>query len=224
MTMAIGHTEKDGRAVLDVVRDRHPPFSPAAAVAEFAALLREYRVTTVSGDRYAGEWPREQFRQHGITYAPANRPKSDLYRDVRALLNSGRVELLDHPRLAAQFLGLERRTARGGRDSIDHAPGAHDDLANSVAGVLVQLAGGLRFPGRGILRILPDGSRKAETVRRRKTQLCAGQGLGRLGPAPSKTTCAPYCHASSRQHCRHSSLIDLAAFPSSPVDFVELLE
>jgi len=24
---------------------------------------------------------------------------------------------------------------RGGRDSIDHAPGAHDDLANALAGV-----------------------------------------------------------------------------------------
>jgi hypothetical protein len=128
-------------AVLFLTRfvSRRPPFSPAAAVAEFAALLREYRVTNVTGDRYAGEWPREQFRHHGITYTPADRPKSDLYRDVLALLNSGQVELLDHPRLAAQFLGLERRTARGGRDSIDHAPGAHDDLANSVAGVLVQL-------------------------------------------------------------------------------------
>jgi hypothetical protein len=34
------------------------------------------------------------------------------------------------------MVGLERRTARGGRDSIDHAPGAHDDLANAVAGAL----------------------------------------------------------------------------------------
>ena len=34
----------------------------------------------------------------------------------------------------AQLCGLERRTARGGRDSIDHAPGGHDDLANAVAG------------------------------------------------------------------------------------------
>jgi hypothetical protein len=34
----------------------------------------------------------------------------------------------------------ERRTARGGRDSIDHAPNAHDDLANSVAGVVAALA------------------------------------------------------------------------------------
>jgi hypothetical protein len=35
-----------------------------------------------------------------------------------------------------QLLGLERRTARGGRDSIDHAPGAHDDIANAAAGAL----------------------------------------------------------------------------------------
>ena len=34
----------------------------------------------------------------------------------------------------AQLCGLDRRTARGGRDSIDHAPGGHDDLANAVAG------------------------------------------------------------------------------------------
>jgi hypothetical protein len=56
-------------------------------------------------------------------------------------LNSGRVELLDHLRLQAQLLALERRTARGGRDTIDHAPGCHDDLANAVAGALVAVLG-----------------------------------------------------------------------------------
>jgi len=45
--------------------------------------------------------------------------------------------LLDHPKLIAQLSGLERRTARSGRDSIDHAPGAHDDVANSCAGALL---------------------------------------------------------------------------------------
>ena len=35
-----------------------------------------------------------------------------------------------------------RRTARGGRDSIDHAPGGHDDLANAVAGVSADYAKG----------------------------------------------------------------------------------
>jgi hypothetical protein len=57
------------------------------------------------------------------------------------LLNSGKVELLDLPRLATQFVGLERRTARGDRDSIDHAPGAHDDMANAAAGALLIATG-----------------------------------------------------------------------------------
>jgi hypothetical protein len=51
-------------------------------------------------------------------------------------INSGQVELPDDVRLVAQIVGLERRTARGGRDSIDHAPGGHDDLCNAVAGVI----------------------------------------------------------------------------------------
>ena len=66
--------------------------------------------------------------------------KSELYLDLLPLLNSGRVELLDHPRLLAQLGALERRTARGGRDTVDHPPASHDDLANAVAGVVVQTA------------------------------------------------------------------------------------
>jgi len=47
-------------------------------------------------------------------------------------------------RLAAQLCALERRTSRGGRDSIDHAPGAHDDLANAAAGVVSLISGRTR--------------------------------------------------------------------------------
>jgi hypothetical protein len=33
---------------------------------------------------------------------------------------------------------LERRTSRGvGKDSIDHAPGGHDDRINAIAGAAV---------------------------------------------------------------------------------------
>jgi hypothetical protein len=63
-------------------------------------------------------------------------PKSTLYTNMLQLLNS-RVELLDEPRSIAQLCSLERRTARSGRDSIDHPPGGHDDLINAVAGVAV---------------------------------------------------------------------------------------
>jgi hypothetical protein len=75
MTLAIGHREWDV-VVVDALRERKPPFSPEAVVAEFAALLSSYRVRRISGDRFAGEWPREQFRKHGITYEPSEKPKS----------------------------------------------------------------------------------------------------------------------------------------------------
>lgn len=137
MTLAIAHVE-DKTAMLDVAREMKPPFSPEATVEEFSDLLKQYRVTKILGDRYAGEWPVEQFKKHGITYEQAAKPKSDLYKDLLPLINSGEVDLLDVPVLVNQLCGLERRTARGGRDSIDHSPGGHDDVANAVAGVLTQ--------------------------------------------------------------------------------------
>jgi hypothetical protein len=60
-------------------------------------------------------------------------------------LNSWKVQLLDDRRLLSQLHGLERRTARGGRDSIDHGTGTHDDVANSVAGALVLASGRVPF-------------------------------------------------------------------------------
>jgi hypothetical protein len=136
MTMCIGH-KQDDVVILDALRERRPPFSPEDVVAEFAELLKSYKVSKVNGDRYAGEWPREKFRaQHGISYEPAAKPKSDLYRDLLTLINSRKIDLLDDARLLTQLVGLERRTARGtGRDVIDHAPGAHDDVANALAGL-----------------------------------------------------------------------------------------
>jgi hypothetical protein len=139
MTLAIGHRSGTS-GILDVLRERRPPFSPEAVVSEFSAILKSYSVTKVVGDRYAGEWPREQFRKHGISYEPAELPKSAIYQNFLPLLNSRRVELLDVEKLVSQLTSLERRTSRGGRDVIDHPPNAHDDLANAAAGVLVQLA------------------------------------------------------------------------------------
>lgn len=141
-TLAIAHAE-DGRAVLDVVRERRPPFSPEDVVQEYAALLAAYRLREVTGDRYAGEWPRERFSVHGIRYVPSERTKSDIYRELLPAVNAAKVELLDVQRLHAQLVGLERRVARGGKDSVDHPPGGHDDLANAAAGALV-LAGSKR--------------------------------------------------------------------------------
>ena len=106
-------------------------------VAEFADRLKCYRVAKIAGDRYAGEWVREPYRVRGISYQPSEDPKGVLYLNLLPLINSGKVKLLGNKRLVTQLIQLERRTTRAGRDSIDHAPGGHDDVANAVAGALL---------------------------------------------------------------------------------------
>jgi hypothetical protein len=145
MTLGIAHRE-DKVAVLDVIREVQPPFSPDQVVADFAATLKAYRIGRVEGDRYGGQWVQESFRTHGITYVASAKPKSDIYKNMLPMLNSGEVDLLDNARLVAQLCALERRTARGGRDSIDHGPGGHDDVANAAAGALTQVTLGYRAP------------------------------------------------------------------------------
>jgi hypothetical protein len=142
MTLSIAHPDRRaGHEVLDCSRERRAPFSPQAVVEEFAAVAKSYRIARLVGDRWGGEFVREPFRAYGIDYQISDKPKSDIYRDLLPALNSRRIELLDLPRLTAQLCGLERRVARGGRDSIDHQPGAHDDVANSAAGALLLAAG-----------------------------------------------------------------------------------
>jgi hypothetical protein len=132
-TMAISHREGE-RIFIDAIREIQPPFSPEAVITEFAALCKSYRVRKIVGDKYAGEFPRELFRKRDVDYRCSDKTKSDLFRDLLPLLNSGRIVLPKSDRLVNQICGLERRVARSGKDSIDHSPGSHDDLANAVAG------------------------------------------------------------------------------------------
>jgi hypothetical protein len=161
--------------VLDLVREVRPPFSPEAVVEQFAELLRAYGIAEVAGDRYGGEWPAERFRKAGIAYRISEATKSEIYGAFLPVVTSGRVELLDDERLLRQLQRLERRTARGGRDSIDHPPGSHDDLANACAGAL------------GLLGRVGGGANLIEYYRRlneklRHEEAAAAQPVPVLGP------------------------------------------
>lgn len=148
-TLAIAHREDD-RAIIDLVRGQRG--SPAGIVADYAKLLRRYSITRVTGDKYAGRWPRDEFAKYGIAYEVAELDRSGLYLEALAALNSGRVELPPCEVLARQLAGLERRTGRV-KDLIDHAPGAHDDRANAAAGCLVTLLAGRK---RGFFMALTE--------------------------------------------------------------------
>jgi len=149
-TLAVSHIESDGRIILDCLKERRPPFAPLDVVKEYADTLRAYGILRVSGDRYAGVWVATAFDENGIRYDPSSLSKSEIYLNVEPLFNQNRVELLDVPRLSMQFRALERRTRAGGKDQVDHGPGAHDDAANAAAGVLVLAAGSRGMEDWGI--------------------------------------------------------------------------
>lgn len=134
-TLAIGHTEKDV-SIVDLVEARKG--IPAAIVAEYAELLKAYGVRRVTGDRYAGSWPADEFEKHGIRYEHAEKPRSELYIDALPAMRSGRVELPPDDKLINQFCNLERKTGRA-RDIIDHPRGGNDDRANVCAGLITAL-------------------------------------------------------------------------------------
>jgi hypothetical protein len=89
MTMAISHCEPNGSGVLDCIRERRPPFSPENVVAEFADVLKGYKIMSITGDRWGGEWVAEAFRKHGIVYQVSDKVKSAIYLEFLPLLNSG---------------------------------------------------------------------------------------------------------------------------------------
>ena len=76
-------------------------------------------------------------------------------------INSKQVDLIEHDHLAAQLVTLERRVARGGRDSIDHPAGGRDDVANAVAGVVHSILG---VPDMTVSLIPPMLIREGEVV------------------------------------------------------------
>lgn len=136
MTLGVAHTH-EGIEVLDCVREIRPPFNPDDATKELAETIKAYRLSSVTGDRYAGEWPRERFRTYGVDYLLSDRTKTEIYRALLPMVNAKRVDLLTHSRMLTQMQNLERHTARGGRDSIDHPRAGHDDVINAAAGALV---------------------------------------------------------------------------------------
>lgn len=130
--LGIAHAE-EGAAVLDCLTKQagEPPFNPRAAVERFAATLKQYRVTAVAGDNYAGETFKNDFETLNITYRSCRKSKTELYEELEPALNAGEVELLDIAKLQEQLLTLVVRGAR-----IDHQPGDHDDFANAAAGAV----------------------------------------------------------------------------------------
>ncbi len=99
---------------------------------EIADTLKLYRIFSIIGDRYAGQWVRQAFQAQGIRYEEAQ-AKAEAYLELEPLFAQGRIEILDHPQLIRELKTLERKPRAGGKTLVDHPRGGHDDYANALA-------------------------------------------------------------------------------------------
>jgi hypothetical protein len=139
--LAIGHNVMDGGRIIhvvDVLVEVRPPFNPDEVTAQAAELLRQWRISRVNGDSYAAGYSITAFARGGISYG-SSPSASELYLHSLPLWTAGRVSMLDVPRAIDQLANLMRRQD-GPREKVVHPKNAHDDLANTVAGLLWRLS------------------------------------------------------------------------------------
>jgi hypothetical protein len=165
--LSIGHKE-NGKVIQDVLRTRKG--EPHLIVKEYAELLKKYKVHKVTGDKYAGAWVSESFRNEGISYNPSELNKSELYLEALPYISSGMVELIDSKELVKELRLLERRRGSSGKDSVDHPKSIgggvpHDDASNVSCGIITmanqqRATPGFFFAGRSYERETKEEEKK----------------------------------------------------------------
>jgi hypothetical protein len=143
---SIAHAEGD-RVILDAVRYWQAPHDPAAVAVHVAAFLKEYRLVTALADQYAAEFSRSVYRSAGVQLLDAPVNRSESYLHLLPLFTQAKIEIPDDQTLRVELLGLERKVGKSGKDSVDHRPGSHDDVSNSVA---LAAFGAAQTIGRGM--------------------------------------------------------------------------
>jgi hypothetical protein len=137
---SVSHLEgfEGDTVVVDCVIEVPSPCNPVEAARQIAMTLKEYGITSVTGDRYSAGFAVDAFSRFGCTYRHSERDRSQIYIDTLPLFSTGRVRLVDNRKLITQLSQLERKTSTG-RDRISHPERSrhHDDIANAVCGSLL---------------------------------------------------------------------------------------
>jgi hypothetical protein len=134
-TCCVSHREGEW-VVIDVVRGRRGVHDPAATAREYADLARQYHCLEVVGDNFAAEWVAGTYRAVGVEYRKSPLTRSSLYLEGLVYFTRGLVRIPDNAQLLRELRLLERRTARSGKDTVDHGAGGTDDFANALFGAI----------------------------------------------------------------------------------------
>jgi hypothetical protein len=76
---SIAFKDSSGTAALAALIENRAGGDTENVVAEFAALLKRYGLSSVFGDRFGAAWVTDAFRRHGIALMPSQLNRSELY-------------------------------------------------------------------------------------------------------------------------------------------------
>jgi Phage Terminase len=190
-SLALAHKDGD-HFILDLVRGTRGKFDPQQVTQEYAELVKAYGVGSVTGDSYSAQWVVTAWSNTGISYVQSDIAKSQIYRECLPLFTRGLVRLPDHAALLRELRLLERQAHRGGKESIDHPRGGHDDYANAVCGALRLLSDRLGYDtsykwvdGIGIADAAANLTEQQRADRRKQEADDWYRSRCRNGPGPS---------------------------------------
>jgi hypothetical protein len=138
--LCIGHRDRDTDTVfVDYLYEWRPPFDPQKVVREIRNACMMYSIRTVHGDSFAGGTMPSIFADHQLIYNSKVPTTSQNYERLIPLIMSETVLWPDNDDLRRQVRSLVVWRSRGGRTTIGHPVGRHDDLIAAVAGLCVLL-------------------------------------------------------------------------------------
>ena len=172
-TLCIAHREH-GLYCVDLVRGRVGPFDPVELTKEYAALCREYRISTVTGDKYALEWVSSAWRNAGISYVRSELSASELYLESLPLWTRSQVSFPTMPFWLRELRLLERSPARLKREQSATRRAVTTTMPMFVA---ARCAGWPRISAPALMPIVWR-VRSLTTIRRRRRPRWIGRSAG----------------------------------------------
>lgn len=114
-------------------------------------ICKMFGLNEVAADQYSFQPLREIFEQYGValvehTFTPVFKKK--IYFNMKRLVHSQQIDLLDHPKLAEELKGLIVEQTPTGQIRIGHGSGGSDDYSDATAVsayLSVEAAGQLGF-------------------------------------------------------------------------------
>lgn len=139
-TLAIAHRDAGTDiAILDLLRERKPPFVFHEVIAEFAQILKAYGISQIWGDHHAFKLFADEWKKHGIVMKESENSTTENYLRALPLVLGRRARLLDNTTLKNQLLSLEIH-ATDGKEKVECPQNARDDVAVAACCALVAVS------------------------------------------------------------------------------------